>query len=206
MNPESVVLIGYSGHAYVVCDILHLQHIKIIGYYEQQEKENNPYQLNFLGSEKDAWQLIESSNYFTAIGDNKIRHTINTTVNLNTNKTPINAIHPSASISPTAQLDYGIMVGDGCVINACSKIGEGVICNTKSIIEHECQIGAYSHIAPGAVLCGNVSVGNNSFIGAGAVVRQGITIGNNVVIGAGTVVVKDIQDSVTVIGNPQRKI
>ena len=92
------------------------------------------------------------------------------------------------------------------VINPLVKIGNGVICNTACVIEHECIINDYVHIAPGAILCGNVTVGEGSFIGAGAVVKQGVTIGKNVIVGAGTVVIKDIVDNTKVIGNPQRII
>ena len=86
------------------------------------------------------------------------------------------------------------------------EIGHGVVCNTSSTIDHECIIGDFSFIAPGAVLCGNVKVGRSTFIGANAVIRQGIIIGNNVIIGAGTVVIRDIPDNSTVIGNPARKL
>jgi acetyltransferase-like isoleucine patch superfamily enzyme len=79
-----------------------------------------------------------------------------------------------------------------------------VICNTGCIIEHECIIGDFVHIAPGAVLCGNVSIGNGTFVGANSVIRQGISIGKNVTIGAGTVVTKDVPDQCRVAGNPQR--
>ncbi|HPN57619.1 MAG TPA: DapH/DapD/GlmU-related protein, partial [Chitinophagaceae bacterium] len=73
-------------------------------------------------------------------------------------------------------------------------------------IDHECIIGDFTHIAPGAVLCGNVKVGRNTFIGANSVIRQGIIIGDNVTIGAGTVVVKDVPDGATVVGNPAKNL
>jgi acetyltransferase-like isoleucine patch superfamily enzyme len=66
------------------------------------------------------------------------------------------------------------------------------------------MIGDFSHIAPGAVLCGNVKIGKGTFVGANSVITQGINIGNNVIIGAGTVVIRDIPDNCTVVGNPQR--
>ncbi len=51
-----------------------------------------------------------------------------------------------------------------------------------------------------------MQVGDNSFIGAGAIVLPGIRIGSNVKVGAGSVVTKDVEDNITVVGNPGRNI
>ena len=203
-----MVIIGYSGHAFVVCDILSSQNIRIVGYCDNEEKKFNPYQLLFLDHEKMEMAIsqINSSNFFTAIGDNQLRRKINHSLQTKVNKPPINAIHKNASISTTVSLGNGIMVGDGAIVNACTVIGDGVICNTQSVIEHECTIGAFSHIAPGAVLCGNVEIGENSFVGARAVVKQDVKIGTNVIVGAGTVVIRDIPDNSKVVENPQKFI
>jgi sugar O-acyltransferase (sialic acid O-acetyltransferase NeuD family) len=208
MDNKSVIIIGYSGHGFVICDIFNSQNIQVVGYCEEIQKKFNPYNLTFLGQENCDFALdkIEETNYFTAIGNNQIRKKINETLQRKLKKTPINAVHCNASISKTANLGHGVMVGNASIINACSSIGDGVICNTLSIIEHECVIGAFSHVAPGAVLCGNVKVGTNTFIGANSVVREGVRIGNNVVIGAGSVIIKDISDNSKVVGNPQKYI
>lgn len=95
---SAVILIGYSGHAFVVCDIFRSQQLDILGYCERSNKENNPFRLTFLGTEldKDSLKLLAQSNYFTAIGDNLIRRAINSKLKKKLDKPPINAIHKNA--------------------------------------------------------------------------------------------------------------
>lgn len=206
MPTKDIILIGYSGHAYVIVDIFNSQGINVIGYCDIEEKKQNPYKLIYMGNEKEQSTLsqIAAYDYFAAIGHNGIRKKVLEFVEKENNKRATNAIHCTACVSPTAQLAHGIMVSNYAQINAMCTIGSGVICNTGSIIEHECKIGAYSHIAPGAVLCGNVSVGENTMIGARTVIKPGITIGDNVIIGAGTVVLADVPDKSKIVGNPSR--
>ena len=205
---EELALIGYSGHSYVVNDIFLSNGIKPSGYFEINEKTENPYRLKYLGKENsiEALEYLSNTAYFIAIGDNELRQLISNKIQSLIAVLPINAIHNKASVSSTAIIGFGVMIGDGCIVNSCAKISEGVICNTQSVIEHECYVGPFSHVAPGAVLCGNVYVGSQSFVGARAVVKQGIKIGDNVTIGAGTVVISDIPDNSVVVGNPQRFI
>jgi sugar O-acyltransferase (sialic acid O-acetyltransferase NeuD family) len=202
---KDIVIIGYSGHSYVVLEIFRAMGRTVSHYCEPVEKEKNPYSLSYLGNENEdtVMRKLQSFDCFASIGNNSVRKdTLKRLVDL----ASINAIHPSSIISGTARLGKSIMIGAGAVINAQSVIGNGVICNTGSIVEHECTIGEHSHIAPGAVLCGNVTVGNGTFVGANAVIREGITIGNNVTIGAGTVVTKNIADDCRIVGNPQRSL
>lgn len=202
---KNAVVIGYSGHAYVVLDILLSTDYIIRGYCEAGEKKKNPYRIDYLGSEKNVEVLssIKMDEFFIGVGDNKIRRAIAEFLFDKECCLP-NLIHPSAIISPVASMDSANVVMPGVVINSLARLGKGIICNTSCIVEHECTIGDYVHIAPGAVLAGNVSIGNNTFVGANSVVRQGIRIGNNVTIGAGAVITKDIENGHTVIGNPGR--
>lgn len=206
MLERELLLVGYSGHAYVACDIFLSSHRVPVAYLDNEMKVNNPYQLEYLGNEYDdnVIKVLKGKNYFVAIGDNKIRKKVTEFIQKETFKKPDNAIHKNSSISLTSIIGQGVMVGNGAIINACSIIGDGVICNTQSVIEHECQIGAFCHIGPCAVLCGNVIVGENSFIGARSVVKEGVSIGDNVVIGAGTVVINDIPSNSKVVGNPHK--
>ncbi|MBX9853400.1 MAG: acetyltransferase [Cytophagaceae bacterium] len=200
---KQVVVIGYSGHSYVVIDILMLMGIQVKYYLEKEEKKNNPFNLNYKGTEIDNIEFLKDKGGFVAIGDNAIRET--TFRYLNSNKINLlNAIHPASNVSSHAKLGRNVMIGAGANVNSLAEISDGVIVNTGAIVEHECKLENFVHIAPGAVINGNVEVGAGTFVGANSVIKQGIIIGKNVIIGAGTVVIKNIPDNTKIVGNPQR--
>lgn len=203
-----MIIIGYSGHAYVAIGILHAGGKKVTGYCDFESKVHNPFMLTYLGSEQSEKGLSNLSRepFFIGIGDNAVRRKVHDYLS-KLHQYPVNAVHPSAIIDGSSEIESeGIMISAGVCINPLASIHRGAICNTGCIIEHECVVGAFAHIGPGAVLCGNVTVGEGSFIGAGSVIRQGITIGRNVTIGAGAVVIKDIADGYTVVGNPSKSL
>lgn len=201
-----MILIGYSGHAFVVCGILKRAGRKITGYCDVAEKTYNPFDLQYFGTENSETGLeaIKDDGYFIAVGDNQLRKKIYDNLQKN-NLTSANAIHPSAVIDPSANIaQQAVMVAANVTINPLASVAAGAICNTGCIIEHECIVGEFAHIGPGAVLCGNVKIGDGTFVGANAVIRQGVTVGKNAMIGAGAVVVKDVPDGVTVVGVPAK--
>jgi sugar O-acyltransferase (sialic acid O-acetyltransferase NeuD family) len=203
MSHEAVI-IGYSGHAYVLVDILLANGYREIAYCEKIKMKYNPYNLMYLGIEYEekVKENMIGKHIFLGIGENQQRSKVFNLLSAELYFPVIKA--PSSSISDSVIIGEGSIVMPGSVINALSTIGFGAICNSSSIIEHNCIIGSFVHIAPGAVIAGNVTVGDHSFIGANSVIRQGIKIGANVIIGAGAVVVGDVPDNSIVYGNPAR--
>lgn len=200
---KPVAIVGYSGHAYVIIDILLNAGRMVTAYCDQEQKNQNPFHLNYLGSEGEVISKLRNYDYFPCVAHNGIREKIYRQLSEFLGS-PINAIHPRSIIAASVKMGDGVMIAANATINPLVHIGKGVICNTSVSIDHECIIGEFSHIAPGAVLCGNVKIGRNTFVGANSVIRQGIVVGDNVTIGAGTVVIRDIPDNATVVGNPQR--
>jgi acetyltransferase EpsM len=66
--------------------------------------------------------------------------------------------------------------------------------NTNAVVSHDCVIGAYTHIAPGALLAGHVHVGERTLVGMGVTTAIGVRIGDGVRIGNGAVLVADVPD------------
>ena len=207
MSNREVVLVGYSGHGFVVADAAFESNINVKYFTDKKQITKNPFDLSYLGFEEDLdfTSLKKNYDYILGIGDNLIRRK---TADLLISKglDLLNVTHPSASISPKFQFGIGNFISRNVSVNALAKIGDICILNTGCIIEHECIIGNGVHIAPGAVLAGNVKVGDNTFVGANSVIKQGVKIGANVIIGAGSVILEDIGDNIMVVGNPGREI
>lgn len=109
---------------------------------------------------------------------------------------------PSALIGAASEIEEGVFIGKRAVVNSGARVGRCAIINTGTILEHDCSIGDFAHIAPSCTLCGETVVGENTHIGAGSVVRQQICIGSSSLIGMGSVVVDPIGDHVKAFGNP----
>lgn len=205
MLDSEVILIGYSGHAYVVAETALENGANLIGYSEKFVLDSNPFNLAYLGFEKgdDFIGWNKKVSFILGIGDNALRQNITNLIESKGRKVS-SLIHISASVSKSAKIGCGTFINRNVAVNALAVIGKSVILNTGCIVEHECVIADAVHIAPGAVLAGNVSVGERTFIGANAVIKQGIVIGRDVIIGAGTVVVTNIPNGKKAIGNPGR--
>jgi len=115
-------------------------------------------------------------------------------------------------VAPTATIGYGSVVGPGAFvaqhshIGPMASVGKGCIVNTGASIEHECVIGAFTHVSVNAVVAGRSHVGELCFLGANSTVVDGISIVSNVVVGAGGCVPRSIDEPGTYVGVPARLI
>ena len=213
MKPDQFVLWGSSGHAKVLADLIGLHGGQVIALFDNNPDAVSSVTGAVLYHGKDGlreWLALQNSlenvGAALAIGGarGKDRQDIAQTLTEAGLSLPI-LVHPSAAVAESANIDIGSQVLANTVVAADAVIGKVCIVNNSSNVDHECILGNGVHIAPGAVLCGCVSVGENSMVGAGAVVLPYIKIGKNAVVGAGAVVTRDVPDGWIVTGNPARK-
>lgn len=207
-----VVVIGCSGHARVVVDIVESEgRSEVIGFLDTFKRATSTvlgYQM--LGTEEDLPSLIACrlcNAVIVAVGDNWIRGQIANRIRALVPAVPfISAIHPSAQISRTARIGPGTVIMAGAIVNAGCRIGECCILNTGSSLDHDSTMEPFSSLAPGAVTGGTVTIGAFSAIAIGAVISHAIKIGEHAVVGAGSTIVRNIPDRVVAYGTPARII
>lgn len=209
---EKIVLFGSGGHAKSVVDTIERLNIyEIAGFLEVPQKHQFVYKgYRVIGVDDDLKTLMEAGIHHAFVtvgymGVNGPRETIYHWIKQCGCRLP-SIIDPAANIAQDVQIGEGTYIGKGAVVNAAAQIGRMCILNTGSIVEHECVVDDYTHVAVGGVLCGQVSVGKHVLIGANATVIQQLTIGDWAIIGAGSVVLRDVGTNNTVAGNPARVI
>ncbi len=107
----------------------------------------------------------------------------------------VTVIHPRAFIEPNASLSQGCQVFFNGYVGSEVKVGFGAILNTSAILSHECILGDYVNISPGAILAGAVNVGDRVLIGMGATINLGVAIGAGARIGNSAVVKADVPEN-----------
>jgi len=196
MSKKNIAVIGASGHGHVVADCVQSNKNLIFkGFFDDDTTKKS------LGLVANCEKYPEFSFVF-GIGNNETRKKIASLLHVEWQS----VIHPSAIISPSAEIGEGTVVMPGAIINARAKIGKHCIINTGAIIEHDNVIEDYVHISVGAKLGGTVHVGQSTTIGIGAVVKNNISICAGSVVGAGAVVVHDIVEEGIYIGVPAKNI
>jgi sugar O-acyltransferase (sialic acid O-acetyltransferase NeuD family) len=117
-------------------------------------------------------------------------------------------IHPTAWLESTAQVQPGAQILPLAYVGSEALVGRGVIVNTSAVVSHDCRIGDYANLAPGALLAGGVEVGEAALIGMGVSVHLGVRIGRMARCGNGAVISADVPEGAIVRAGsvwPERK-
>jgi sugar O-acyltransferase (sialic acid O-acetyltransferase NeuD family) len=212
MKKENIVVIGSSGHAKVVIDVIEKEgKYRIVGLVDSYKQGIELiYGFGLMGAEDVLKPLVANgtvSSGFIAIGDNWKRHLMADKIKALVPEFKfISAIHPSAQIARGVKIGEGTVVMAGVVVNSDSQIGDFCILNTNASLDHDCVMEDFSSLAPNATTGGNVMIGAFSAISLGANIVHGHGIGKHTVIGAGALVLDDIPDYCIAYGTPAKVI
>ncbi|UYV12033.1 MAG: NeuD/PglB/VioB family sugar acetyltransferase [Phycisphaera sp.] len=190
----SLVLVGGGGHAKVVADAARAAGFNVAGFVDDDPEAKVP-ALEWLGGLDRAREP-----WIVCIGDVGTRMRVLGSLH----GQAAMVLHPAAILSERVEIGLGAFVGPGAVVNADAVVEDHAIVNSAAVVEHDARVGRGSHVAPGAVLCGNVDVGVGCLIGAGAVVLPGVGVGDGAIVGAGAVVTGAVPPRTRAVGVPAR--
>lgn len=189
-----LALFGYGGHAReVACQIN-----QPVTFFVDDE---------FANGEIRPLSTFDPSKYMMmiAVADCKLKKIISEKLPKETRY--FTFIHPTSLI-----MDKNIKIGEGSFIGAYSVLttniilGKHALINRGNQIGHDCTIGDYFSMMPGAIVSGNVDISECCWLSTNCSVREKIKITENVIVGLGGVVVKNISESGTYVGVPVKKI
>ncbi len=204
-----VLLVGSGGHGRVCLEALFDDpQYHVIGAVSLDGHGIDGLGVPMTGLDRDIAAIAERDSLgaaFVAIGDNSARSAVSERC-LAAGLALVNAVSRFAMISRTAEIEPGVALLPGAMVNAATRIGRGTIVNTGASVDHDCRIGEFAHVAPGASIGGGATIGRLAMIGLGARVLPGVSIGEGAVVGAGAVVLVDVARGTTVVGVPARPV
>ena len=199
---KKLVIIGASGQGRVVADIARNNGYDEIVFLDDNSTSSFCGYYPIVGKSND-FILHKSAEFIVAIGNSKVRETIQTKLEKN-GMNIATLIHPRSVVAADVKIGAGTVIMAGAVVNPGTSIGKGCILNTCSSVDHDCIVDAYVHISVGAHVAGTVKIGEHTWIGAGATVINNVEITKACMIGAGAIVVKSLNDSGTYVGVPAK--
>lgn len=157
-----------------------------------------------INSILDTYIECNEIEFFVAYGKNKLREQMHIKLKAK-NANIANIIDPSATVRSIIDAKKGIYIGPGAVVSVDVSLGEGVILNTMSSVDHESIVGDFSQIGPHAGIAGRTSIGESCLVGMGANIVDKLEIGNHVTIGAGALLLKNAESESVWMGVPAKK-
>ena len=199
-----VALFGAGGHGTVLLDALHRAGRRICAVVDPKQRTGLPIDAPRYTEEAAFFGEHPRQSVEIAIG---LGHTPRGTarremfVRLRRDGAVLcSVIHPAAIIGAGVDLGVGVQLMAGSVVQSHACLGNDVVVNTRASVDHDCRIGDHVHVAPGAVLLGEVEVGAAAFIGAGAVIERGRRIGAGAVVGMNATVLADVPEGARAYG------
>ena len=116
----------------------------------------------------------------------------------------ISIFDPKSIYSPSVKVGRGCVICPGVTLTLNVVLEDFVTLDINCTVGHDCSIGKYSTISPGACVSGSVWIGECCYVGTNAAIREKLFIFDEVTLGLNCGVVKSICEAGIYIGTPAR--
>lgn len=213
MENKRVIIIGSGGHGaeideYIATMNKHSNDMKIqvAGFLDDNPSNYASYQFSapLLGNIKKH-RIQHDVFYVIGIANQEYRRTF-VEYFLENNAQFMNIIHPAATISKSASMGTGNVIGPMVNIGPNVKIGDFNLVNSRSSLGHDTTIGNYNFISPNVSFSGFTKVGDDNLFGINSATIPDTSIGSRNRIMAGMIIDKPVKDDSTVFYRYKEKI
>jgi sugar O-acyltransferase (sialic acid O-acetyltransferase NeuD family) len=115
-------------------------------------------------------------------------------------------VHPTALVLEDVEIGEGSFIGAYSILTTNIKVGKHAILSRGNQIGHDCVIGDYFSMMPGAIVSGYCNIGDFVYMGANSTIREKITVPGGTTIGMGSALVKNYTMAGVYGGVPAKKI
>lgn len=211
MDKKPVIIFGANELGVAAKEIFDSNGMIVYCFLDDDEEKKNKeiVDVSVLGKTNDQGYLKligKKCDGFIAYDENNVRKALIKMLQEKRKVMPVNAVHQTATISPSAHFGYGNLVNAGVIVGTNAKISNHTILHTNAVVDHHASVGDYAQIGAGAIINSLAIVEDEAFIGSRVTVVSGVTIGKGARVGAGSVVISDVKPGETVFGNPASAI
>lgn len=196
-----VVVIGAGGFAEEIIDYLRvLPSVVLVGIVDDHLRGEAPAALRgspFLGTLQAAMYAHPQARFVVAAGRPAFREESCEQV-LAAGRELFTLVHPTAIVSPDAELGPGCVLAPFSIVNAGAKLATGSVLNVFCSVGHSARVGAYTVLSPYAAINGWGQTGRACFLGTRATIYPRVRIGDRCEIDTHSYAKADVEDRMIV--------
>jgi len=147
---DALLIYGAGAHARKVCHAWMLAGGRVEAFIDDDPAAASPVPGVELRAAASLGAPLPGNVLFVAIGRADVRRRLADVHAARGWRMPA-VVHPRACVAPDAQLDEGVFVGAGAVIESAAHIGRGAIVDIGALVDHDARVAAFAHLRAGMV-------------------------------------------------------
>lgn len=198
---QNIVVLGAGGFAREARDWAEQTgSFRVSAFFDEFPKAQ---ELDGLEILSDWNQLKKFDSYVLGVGDPLLKEKFMNLAAAQGRKAAT-VVHPTVVIGRKVEIGEGSVVCPMTVLTTNIIIGRAVMLNLTVTVGHDCRIGDYVTVSPGANISGGCHIGANTYIGTNATLREYVNFPANSTLGMGGSLVKTAETPGIYVGNPAK--